>query len=96
MAMASIKDIGVYLSTIRKNPDEIDLLAKDMLINVTRFFRDEETFERLAETVVPELMQPAAAGSRRSASGMPDAARARRLIRSPCCFSRRSHPRSET
>src|SRR5437773_6045458 len=28
MATSSIKDIGVYLNTIRKNPDEIDLLAK--------------------------------------------------------------------
>src|SRR6266436_1108310 len=57
MAMASIKDIGVYLKTIRKNPDEIDLLAKAMLINVTRFFRDEETFAVLAEKVVPELIR---------------------------------------
>src|SRR6266404_963195 len=52
MAMSSIKDIGVYLNTIRKNPDEIDLLAKAMLINVTRFFRDEETFAVLAQKVV--------------------------------------------
>src|SRR6202011_5320607 len=42
MAMASIKEIGVYLDTIRQEPDEIDRLAKDMLINVTQFFRDEK------------------------------------------------------
>ena len=95
MALASIKDIGLYLGTIRDNPDEIDRLAKDMLINVTQFFRDEKTFEVLVETIVPELIrrQPLAS---RSASGMPDAARARRLIRSPCSSSRRSHRRSET
>ena len=57
MATASIKDIGAYLSRIRKNSDEIDLLAKDMLINVTRFFRDVKVFEVLAETVVPELIR---------------------------------------
>ena len=57
MATASIKDIGVYLNTLRKNPGEIDLLAKDMLINVTRFFRDERAFDILAETVVPELIR---------------------------------------
>jgi len=57
MAMASIKDIAVYLSTIRSNPDEIDRLAKDMLINVTQFFRDGKTFEVLAQTVVPELIK---------------------------------------
>jgi two-component system CheB/CheR fusion protein len=57
MAVASIKDIGAYLSAIRNNPDEIDLLAKGMLINVTRFFRDEAAFKILAETVVPELIR---------------------------------------
>jgi two-component system CheB/CheR fusion protein len=57
MAMAAIKDIGLYLSTIRNNPDEMDRLAKDMLINVTQFFRDEKTFELLAQTIVPELIR---------------------------------------
>jgi two-component system CheB/CheR fusion protein len=57
MAMASIKDIGLYLNRIRQDPHEIDRLAKDMLINVTQFFRDETTFQVLAETVVPELIR---------------------------------------
>jgi two-component system CheB/CheR fusion protein len=57
MAMASIKDIGAYLSTLRSNPDEIALLAKGMLINVTRFFRDAAAFKVLAEAVVPELIR---------------------------------------
>jgi len=57
MAMASIKDIGVYLNMIRSNPDEIDRLASYMLINVTQFFRDEKTFEVLAETMIPELIR---------------------------------------
>jgi len=56
MAMASIKDIGLYLSAIRSNPDEMDRLAKEMLINVTQFFRDERTFEVLVKTIVPELV----------------------------------------
>jgi two-component system, chemotaxis family, CheB/CheR fusion protein len=57
MALASIKDIGLYLSTIRNDPGEIDRLAKEMLINVTQFFRDEKTFEVLVETIVPELVR---------------------------------------
>src|SRR5579863_5416756 len=57
MALSSIKDIGSYLSMIRNNPDEVDRLAKDMLINVTQFFRDEAVFEALAETIVPELIR---------------------------------------
>jgi two-component system, chemotaxis family, CheB/CheR fusion protein len=56
MAIASIKEIGAYLVMLRHNPEEIDLLAKGMLINVTRFFRDEKTFEFLTETIVPELI----------------------------------------
>jgi two-component system CheB/CheR fusion protein len=57
MATASIKDIGTFLELIRKTPTELDLLAKHMLINVTRFFRDERVFEVLADTVVPELVR---------------------------------------
>ena len=57
MAMASIRDVGEYLAMIHRNPGEIGLLAQDMLINVTRFFRDEKAFEVLSETVVPELVR---------------------------------------
>ena len=57
MAMASIRDVGEYLAMIHRNPEEIGLLAQDMLINVTQFFRDEKAFEVLSETVVPELVR---------------------------------------
>ena len=56
MNMASIRNIGSYLDKIRENPQEIDLLAKDMLISVTRFFRDEKAFDVLKEMVIPELV----------------------------------------
>jgi two-component system, chemotaxis family, CheB/CheR fusion protein len=61
MAMAAIRELPAYLDKIRRDPDEMDRLAKDMLINVTQFFRDEQTFQTLAATVVPELIrrQPA-------------------------------------
>ena len=57
MATAAIKDINVYLDTLRSDPVEIDLLAKSMLVNVTRFFRDDAVFTVLAETVVPEMVR---------------------------------------
>ena len=38
-------------------PRERELLAKDLLINVTHFFRDPAAFDLLAETVIPELVQ---------------------------------------
>ena len=42
-------------------PGKLDLLAKDLLINVTSFFRDPEAFDLLAKNVIPGLVgeQPA-------------------------------------
>ncbi len=57
MASALIRDMGRYLEAIRQDPDEIDRLAKGMLINVTHFFRDQEAFDLLAETTLPELIR---------------------------------------
>ena len=57
MALASVKNLDLYRDTMRRDPDEIDRLAKDMLINVTQFFRDDKVFEALAETIVPELIR---------------------------------------
>ena len=58
MAMASIglDDGAAYLARLRKNPAELDLLAKDLLINVTSFFRDPKVFARLAEKIIPDLV----------------------------------------
>jgi two-component system, chemotaxis family, CheB/CheR fusion protein len=56
MALASVDDIGRYLDTLRQNSGEIELLAKDLLINVTSFFRDPKAFELLAKEVVPDFV----------------------------------------
>ena len=40
-----------------ENPAELELLAKDLLINVTSFFRDPKAFEFLAEEVIPDLVR---------------------------------------
>jgi two-component system CheB/CheR fusion protein len=59
MAMAAIAtdDVYLYLDVLRGDPHELDLLAKDLLINVTGFFRDPNVFDLLAETVVPGLIR---------------------------------------
>jgi two-component system CheB/CheR fusion protein len=49
-------DMDLYLQMLRDDPKEIDLLAKDLLINVTSFFRDPKVFDFLAEKVVPGLV----------------------------------------
>ena len=54
-------DMELYLQRLRDDPNELDLLAKDLLINVTSFFRDPTVFDFLAEKVIPGLVadQPA-------------------------------------
>jgi hypothetical protein len=40
MALAAVPDIGRYIDMVQQDAGELDLLAKDLLINVTGFFRD--------------------------------------------------------
>ncbi|MEX2615959.1 MAG: chemotaxis protein CheB [Alphaproteobacteria bacterium] len=49
-------DTDRYMALLRNDPVEIDLLARDLLIHVTSFFRDPEVFEFLSETVIPDLV----------------------------------------
>jgi two-component system CheB/CheR fusion protein len=56
MALAEC-DAPHYLKMLRDDPKEVDLLAKDLLINVTCFFRDPKVFEFLAEKVLPDVIR---------------------------------------
>lgn len=58
MILAEIphRDIAGYVEILRRNPEELERLAKDLLINVTSFFRDAKVFKTLAEKIVPELV----------------------------------------
>jgi two-component system CheB/CheR fusion protein len=56
MAAAESPDMDAYLARLRADSGELDLLAKDLLINVTRFFRDSRVFDLLAQTVIPDLV----------------------------------------
>jgi two-component system, chemotaxis family, CheB/CheR fusion protein len=58
MAMAAIADGNAYLDILSKDSDELALLANDLLINVTSFFRDLAAFDPLAEQVIPDLVGP--------------------------------------
>ena len=59
MAMAAIKtdDMDRYLEMLSSDAGELDLLAKDLLINVTSFFRDPKVFDVLAEKIIPDLVR---------------------------------------
>jgi two-component system CheB/CheR fusion protein len=56
MALHRITTVERYLRYLEESPGEVKLLFSDILINVTRFFRDPESFEALAKTVYPRIM----------------------------------------
>jgi len=45
-----------YVKFLQAHPKELDALFQDMLINVTSFFRDPETFDALKKEIFPRLM----------------------------------------
>src|SRR5262249_24141265 len=46
-----------YYDVLRDNPNEAQALLGDLLISVTSFFRDKESFESLELQVIPQLFQ---------------------------------------
>jgi two-component system CheB/CheR fusion protein len=53
-----------YEGFVRQNPQELDLLFKEVLIGVTSFFRDPEVWQELKDAVLPVLLTRGAEGSR--------------------------------
>src|SRR4029453_19132704 len=46
-----------YAALVRSVPDEAPSLMKELLISVTRFFRDPEAFATLAQIVMPRVFR---------------------------------------
>ena len=57
MQMMQISSLDAYVECLRREPKEATALFRDLLINVTNFFRDGEAFDKLAEAVVPKLFE---------------------------------------
>lgn len=57
MRVKQCKDLDEYVQKLRQDPDEATFLFRDLLINVTSFFRDPEAFDVLRETVIPALFE---------------------------------------
>ena len=55
-AYNNINTLAEYLNYLKANPDEIDALAKEYLISVTSFFRDEQAFDHLQKEFIPALI----------------------------------------
>jgi chemotaxis methyl-accepting protein methylase len=55
MGIHKIKTIGAYVRYLQDNAQETDLLFKELLIGVTRFFRDRAAWKALAKNL-PKLL----------------------------------------
>jgi two-component system CheB/CheR fusion protein len=57
LALNRSLDLDMYLQQIRSDPRELSSLYEDLLIGVTRFFRDDAAFDVLEHRVLPELVE---------------------------------------
>ncbi len=57
MALTKTDDVRQYVDLLRANPAELDLLYRDLLIQVTSFFRDPDAFEALKRDVLPAIVR---------------------------------------
>jgi two-component system, chemotaxis family, CheB/CheR fusion protein len=46
-----------YVRFLQENPQEVELLYRELLIGVTSFFRDPGLFDALKDTVIPRLLE---------------------------------------
>ena len=60
MVVTKSADMESFAALLEKNPNETELLMKDILIGVTRFFRDREFFEKLKVTALASILNHAA------------------------------------
>ena len=57
MGLQGISNLDDYLEYLISNNTEGALLAKELLIGVTRFFRNAETFQSIRNRLIPELVK---------------------------------------
>ncbi len=62
MGIHQIDRIATYVRYLRENPQETELLFKELLIGVTSFFRDPAAWEQLREKIIPALLAARPAG----------------------------------
>ena len=57
MGVHNLEDPDAYARYLAENPAEVHLLFKELLINVTSFFRDPEAFEVLKADIIQPLLE---------------------------------------
>ncbi len=56
LMLTNQSDLTTYLQSVADDPEELERLYKDLLIGVTRFFRDNDMFNTLETQVIPKLI----------------------------------------
>lgn len=57
IGLLQLDSIADYVAYLRNNPQELDLLFKEVLIGVTSFFRDPAVWEFLRDTALPAVIK---------------------------------------
>jgi len=57
MHIMQVETAEEYVERLHRDPKEVAALFRDLLINVTDFFRDPAPFEKLKELVIPKLFE---------------------------------------
>ncbi|MFO0751453.1 MAG: PAS domain S-box protein [Myxococcota bacterium] len=55
MGLSGVGDLAAYTARIASDPEELQRLAKDLLIGVTRLFRDPDAFEDIAPVTAARI-----------------------------------------
>jgi two-component system, chemotaxis family, CheB/CheR fusion protein len=56
MSIHNIEKISSYVHFLQENPKEIEILFKELMIGVTKFFRDSNIWEKLSDSILPDLL----------------------------------------
>jgi two-component system, chemotaxis family, CheB/CheR fusion protein len=56
ISVNQVEDTDEYLNLLMQIPSEIDILYKELLIGVTKFFRDSDVFDAIENKILPKLM----------------------------------------
>lgn len=62
MSLQQVETLGDYVAVLRKHPEEVQALFRDLLISVTGFFREHEAWDVLAEEVMAAIIRSKADG----------------------------------
>jgi two-component system CheB/CheR fusion protein len=63
MGVHKIEKISSYVHFLQENPKELDILFKELMIGVTSFFRDPSVWDKLKDTIIPDIINSLQPGS---------------------------------